>query len=165
MTDAFDGAGSAAFKQAMAAAKAVILEPVMAVEVSVPAEYQGSAVAQISQRKGTVNQVESAEYATIQADVPLLKLSEEDVELLESDQLALQGMVASRYVHFKPESIKWQQMLGAISDVTQVLSEIQRTWSYLEPLFVGSDEVKRELPESLRDDDEAKEALTRAKVE
>ena len=56
-------------------------------------------------------------------------------------------MVASRYVHFKPESLKWQQMLGAISDVTQVLSEIQRTWSYLEPLFVGSDEVKKELPE------------------
>ena len=41
------------------------------VEVAVPAEYQGAAVAQLSQRKGTVNQVEGADYATIVADVPL----------------------------------------------------------------------------------------------
>ena len=80
-------------------------------------------------------------------DVPILKLTEEDNELLEADQLALQGMVSSRYVHFKPQSLEWQGWLGAVSDVTQCLAEIQRTWSYLEPLFIGSDEVKRELPE------------------
>ena len=56
---------------ATSAARPLVLEPVMEVEVAVPAEYQGAAVAQLSQRKGTVNQVEGADYATIVADVPL----------------------------------------------------------------------------------------------
>ena len=30
------------------------------------------------------------------------------------------------------------------------IGEIQRTWSYLEPLFIGSEEVKRELPEDAK---------------
>ena len=30
------------------------------------------------------------------------------------------------------------------------VGEIQRTWSYLEPLFIGSEEVKRELPEDAK---------------
>ena len=68
---AFRAAAIGGFKAAMAKAKAIILEPLMSVEVSVPAEYQGSAVAQLSQRKGTVNQMEGTEYTTIDADVPL----------------------------------------------------------------------------------------------
>ena len=79
-------------------------------------------------------------------DVPLIKLAEEDFELLEADQLTLQGMVASRYTHFKEESTKWQKWLVTVSEVNQILSELQRMWSYLEPLFIGSDEVKKELP-------------------
>ena len=82
-----------------------------------------------------------------QTDVPLLKIAEEDTDQLESDQLALQGMVASRYDYFKPQAVEWQRALVAVSDVVQMLADIQRTWSYLEPLFIGSDEVKRELPE------------------
>lgn len=31
-----------------------------------------------------------------------------------------------------------------------IIGEIQRTWSYLEPLFIGSEEVKRELPEDAK---------------
>ena len=33
-----------------------------------------------------------------------------------------------------------------VADVFTTINEIQRTWSYLEPLFIHSDEVKRELP-------------------
>ena len=81
-----------------------------------------------------------------ETDVPLVKLGDDDFELLEADQLTLQGMVASRYTHFKEESSKWQEWLVTVSEVNQILSEIQRMWSYLEPLFIGSDEVKKELP-------------------
>ncbi|GMH98843.1 hypothetical protein TrLO_g14194 [Triparma laevis f. longispina] len=80
------------------------------------------------------------------SDVPLVKLSDDDFELLEADQLTLQGMVASRYQHFKEDSTKWQKWLVTVSEVNQILSELQRMWSYLEPLFIGSDEVKKELP-------------------
>jgi len=85
-----------------------------------------------------------------ETSVPLIKMGEEDFELLESDQLTLQGMVASRYTHFKEESTKWQKWLVTVSEVNQILSEIQRMWSYLEPLFIGSDEVKKELKEDAK---------------
>jgi dynein heavy chain len=79
-------------------------------------------------------------------DLPLLKIEEDIVEQLESDQMAVQSIVGSRYGHFKQEAVEWQRALGAVSDVTQLLSELLRTWSYLEPLFIGSEEVKKELP-------------------
>jgi len=68
---AFRAAAQGAFKQAMATAKPVLLEPLMSTEVAVPAEFQGTAVALVSQRKGTVNSMEGAEFVTIDADVPL----------------------------------------------------------------------------------------------
>ena len=40
--------------------------------------------------------------------------------------------------------------MANVADVFVLLGEIQRTWSYLEPLFIGSDEVKRELPEDAK---------------
>ena len=81
-------------------------------------------------------------------DVPLLAIKEEDFEGLEGDQLTVQGMLASRHVgHFEIKVTGWQHSLANISDVYIYVTEIQRTWSYLEPLFIGSEEVKRELPE------------------
>ena len=80
-------------------------------------------------------------------EVPLLKVQEEDWEPLENDQLTVQGMMASRYIaQFEKEVASWQVALVTISDVYTTINEIQRTWSYLEPLFIHSDEVKRELP-------------------
>ncbi|CAK4732517.1 unnamed protein product [Aphanomyces euteiches] len=79
--------------------------------------------------------------------VPLLRMRDEDIEVLEADQVTLQGMLSSRVQFFKGPSELWSQRLACIADVTLVLSEIQRTWSYLEPLFIGSEEVKKELPE------------------
>jgi len=84
-------------------------------------------------------------------DIPLLKLGEEDFEALEADQLTVQGMLASRFVkQFEKEAQDWQKRLANVADVFVFLGEIQRTWSYLEPLFIGSEEVKRELPEDAK---------------
>jgi dynein heavy chain len=80
-------------------------------------------------------------------DVPLLRLEDEQVETLESDQMSVQSIVGGRYGHFKAEASEWQRSLGLVSDIVQLIGDIQRTWSYLEPLFIGSEEVKRELPE------------------
>lgn len=81
------------------------------------------------------------------SDVRLLKIGEEDFEQLEADQLAVQNMMASRYLAtFEEEITGWQKSLTMVSDVLLSLTEIQRKWSYLEPLFIGSDEVRKELP-------------------
>lgn len=80
--------------------------------------------------------------------VPLLKMAEEDFEALEGDQLVAQGMASSRYrAQFDAEVTAWQKALGTINEVYVVLQAIQRAWSYLEPLFIGSEEVRKELPE------------------
>jgi dynein heavy chain len=84
-----------------------------------------------------------------ETDVPLLKIMEEDYEGLENDQLTVQGMLASRFVkQFETEVQGWQLALANVSDIFLMLTDIQRTWSYLEPLFIHSEEVKRELPET-----------------
>lgn len=81
-------------------------------------------------------------------DVWLVRVSEEAYEQLEDNQVLVQNMAASRFVgQFAEEVGRWQTHLATVAEVIQIFSEIQRTWSYLEELFIGSEEVKRELPE------------------
>ncbi len=51
---AFKVAGSMAWKDAASRAKAVILEPVMAIEVVVPQEYMGDVIGDINSRRGRI---------------------------------------------------------------------------------------------------------------
>ena len=84
----------------------------------------------------------------LEDEIPLLGIGEEDFEALENDQLVVQGMLASRFVaQFEKEVNSWHKSLFNINETLVIISDIQRTWSYLEPLFIHSDEVKRELPE------------------
>jgi len=58
-------------------------------------------------------------------------------------------MMANRYMKtFEEPILSWNKKLMMVADVNQILSEIQRTWAYLESLFIHSDEVKKELPEA-----------------
>lgn len=84
--------------------------------------------------------------------VPLLKVSEENFELLETHQIDVQGMSASPYQsEFEPRVASLQLGLSSINEVVVLLSDIQRSWSYLEPLFIQSEEVKKQLPELTAD--------------
>ena len=55
---AFKIAGSMAFKDAVSRAKAVLLEPVMAIEVVVPEEYMGDVISDVNQRRGRIEGME-----------------------------------------------------------------------------------------------------------
>ncbi|MCY1034106.1 elongation factor G [Corallococcus sp. BB11-1] len=70
--NAFKTAAIMGFREGYSAAKPIILEPVMKVEVSAPEEFQGSVVGQLNQRRGTILNTETAEgYLTAVAEVPL----------------------------------------------------------------------------------------------
>ncbi len=56
---AFKIAGSMAFKHAAARANAVLLEPVMRVEVTVPEDYMGDVIGDITSRRGHIQSMES----------------------------------------------------------------------------------------------------------
>ncbi|TYZ57148.1 hypothetical protein PybrP1_002034 [[Pythium] brassicae (nom. inval.)] len=84
--------------------------------------------------------------------VPLLKVSEENFELLETHQIDVQGMSASPYQSdFEPRVASLQLGLSSVNEVAVLLGDIQRSWSYLEPLFIQSEEVKKQLPELTAD--------------
>jgi dynein heavy chain len=80
-------------------------------------------------------------------EVLLMSMREEDFDALEENQLLVQGMMASKYLAtFEEDVSKWQRELSNVSDVLTTMSEVQRRWAYLETLFIGSEEVKNELP-------------------
>ncbi len=69
---AFKIAGSMCFKEGAKKAGAVLLEPVMKVEVVTPEEYMGDVVGDISRRRGMVQGMEdSASGKVIRCEVPL----------------------------------------------------------------------------------------------
>jgi elongation factor G len=69
---AFKMAGIFAFKEAMKKAKPILLEPIMAVELTTPEEYQGDLMGDINRRRGTIQGMENKAGACIvTAAVPL----------------------------------------------------------------------------------------------
>ena len=69
---AFKMAGIFAFREAMAAADPMLLEPIMDVEVVTPDEYQGDIIGDLNRRRGQINGVDSnGSLTTIEAQVPL----------------------------------------------------------------------------------------------
>ncbi len=72
---AFKFAGSIAFKEAVRKASPVLLEPVMAVEVTVPEEHMGTIIGDINSRRGRIEGMEHAAGSqVIKAIVPLKEM-------------------------------------------------------------------------------------------
>lgn len=78
----------------------------------------------------------------------LLKTSEELIETLEDNQVQLQGMLTSKFIaHFLEEVSGWQKKLSTADQVITIWFEVQRTWSHLESIFIGSEDIRSQLPE------------------
>ena len=72
---AFKIAGSMAFKEAMQKAAPVLLEPIMRVEVTVPEEYMGDVIGDVSSRRGRIEGSEDINGSKlIRAFVPLAEM-------------------------------------------------------------------------------------------
>ncbi|MGN2339898.1 elongation factor G [Clostridium cagae] len=72
---AFKIAGSMAFKNAMAKADPVLLEPVEKVEITVPEEYMGDVIGDVNSRRGRMEGMEEVSGAqVIRAFVPLSEM-------------------------------------------------------------------------------------------
>ncbi|NDJ87587.1 elongation factor G [Mycolicibacter kumamotonensis] len=72
---AFKVAGSQALKKAAAAAQPVILEPIMAVEVTTPEDYMGDVIGDLNSRRGQIQAMEERSGArVVKAQVPLSEM-------------------------------------------------------------------------------------------
>ena len=98
---AFQIAGSMAFKNAMAKADPVILEPIMQVDIIVPEEYLGDVMGDISSRRGKIEGMVQANNAQhISAQVPLSSMFGYATALRSSTQG--RGTFTMQTSHFAP---------------------------------------------------------------
>ena len=57
-------------------------------------------------------------------------------------------MLTSKYIaYFLTEVTGWQKKLSIADQVISILLEVQRTWSHLESIFIGSEDIRNQLPE------------------
>ncbi|MCM0646787.1 elongation factor G [Clostridium swellfunianum] len=110
---AFKIAGSMAFKNAMAKADPVLLEPMMKVEVTVPEEYMGDVMGDLNSRRGRIEGMEARAGAqVIRAFVPLSEMFGYATTLRSRTQG--RGVYAMEFDHYEdtPKSIQ-EQVIGS----------------------------------------------------
>ncbi len=57
-------------------------------------------------------------------------------------------MLTSKFIaHFAEEVSSWQKKLSTADQVISIWFEVQRTWSHLESIFIGSEDIRNQLPE------------------
>ncbi|KAI8799348.1 dynein heavy chain and region D6 of dynein motor-domain-containing protein, partial [Cladochytrium replicatum] len=68
-------------------------------------------------------------------------------ELLEENLVSISSMKTSKYfVAFELEIDHWERSLSHIIEVIEVLLQVQRQWIYLENIFVGTEDIRKQLP-------------------
>lgn len=56
-------------------------------------------------------------------------------------------MMTSKFVGYFLEQVSsWQKKLSNADAVITIWMEVQRTWSHLESIFIGSDDIRAQLP-------------------
>lgn len=100
----------------------------------------------------------------------LLRASEELIETLEENQVQLQNLLTSKFIgFFETEVSEWQKKLSVADQVISVFFEVQRKWQYLESIFIGSEDIRSQLPEDSKRfekiDREFKEILAQMNVD
>ncbi len=109
---AFKIAGSMAFKNAMAKADPVLLEPMEKVEIVVPEEYMGDVIGDINSRRGRMEGMESRSGAqVVRAFVPLSEMFGYATTLRSKTQG--RGTYSMEFDHYEevPKSIQ-EQVIG-----------------------------------------------------
>ncbi|KAJ3375748.1 Dynein heavy chain 2, axonemal [Allomyces arbusculus] len=68
-------------------------------------------------------------------------------ELLEDNQVTLSSMKASKYyVAFSTLIDFWERTLSKVVEIIDVLLQVQKQWMYLENIFVGAEDIRKQLP-------------------
>jgi len=98
---AFKIAGSMAFKEAMRKSDAVLLEPIMKVDVTVPEDYMGDVIGDINSRRGQIEGMEArANAQVIHSYVPLAEMFGYATDLRSKTQG--RGVYAMEIDHYEP---------------------------------------------------------------
>ena len=95
------------------------------------------------------------DYEDHESGYKLLRASEELVETLEENQVQVQNMMTSKYIaFFLTEMSAWQKTLGMVDAVMAGWMEVQRAWAHLQSIFLGSEDIRIQLPKDTERFDE-----------
>lgn len=77
-----------------------------------------------------------------------LRSTEEVFAALEENTVTLSTMKASKYfVVFEQQITYWEKTLSHISETIEIILQVQRNWMYLENIFIGSEDIRKQLPQ------------------
>jgi len=77
-----------------------------------------------------------------------LRSTEDIFAVLEENSVMLSTMKASKFfVVFESEITYWEKTLSHISETIEIILQVQRNWMYLENIFVGSEDIRKQLPQ------------------
>ena len=89
-------------------------------------------------------QMDIQKYKT---DYLKLRSADDVFAALEDNIVTLSTMKASKFaLSFLPELEKWEQTLALVSETIECILNVQRNWMYLENIFVGSEDIRKQLP-------------------
>ena len=80
-------------------------------------------------------------------DIIKLRSAEEIFTCLEDQTVTLSTLKASKFFAvFEHTIVSWEKALGLVNDVIEMVLKVQLAWMYLENIFVGSEDIARQLP-------------------
>ena len=85
------------------------------------------------------------------SEVLSVSVDETVIEALENDNVVLQGIGSGKHVQGNQKFLEmvtsWQTKLSNVDFVLQSWKDVQRKWSALETIFIGSSDIRVQLPE------------------
>ncbi|HTP79805.1 MAG TPA: elongation factor G [Bacteroidota bacterium] len=120
--NSFKIAGSMAFKKGFLEAKPVLLEPINEIEVTVPEEYMGDVMGDISGRRGRILGMESdGHFQVIKALVPMSEIHKYSTILRSMTQG--RGVFRTKFSHYDELPREQAEKVIAAHDKTKVEAE------------------------------------------
>ena len=91
-------------------------------------------------------------------------------EALDENELVLQGMMGNRFMgFFETQIVGWKSKLATVRATLDSWVEVQRAWCSLEAIFIGSEDIREQLPEDAKRfdtvDADFKEQMADAKMQ
>ena len=83
--------------------------------------------------------------------VMILKDASATIEALDDHEVALQTMMGNRFMaFFETQITTWKGKLSGVRAVLENWMEVQRQWCSLEAIFIGSEDIREQLPEDAK---------------
>jgi len=80
-------------------------------------------------------------------ELHILAVPEDLIQTLEENQVAVQTYLSSKNISFfKKDLTEWQNRLMSVDRVLHLWIDVQYHWTHLRPIFIGSDDIRRQLP-------------------